>query len=610
MSHFVEIDEDNPQKIVLKNWDKRFKQVYDSIPTSKYVRRGDYWQFNLTWQTCLALKETFRSNLVIGENLRNWTTTLYTEVISPAYELRDKLDADGYPDLFPHQRADVQFLKTTKRALLANDMGVGKTRASFSGMMKAYEEGNDIFPMFIACPNSTKFGWKREIEEVWPGLKVTVVDGTAPKRRKQLEEKAHVYIMNWESIRSHSRLKPYGSNSSRKCTECGGADPKVTTASCEVHIKELNNIEFKAVIGDEIHRIMDPHSKVSRAFKAATGNAEYRFGLSGTPIGSNIENLFSILNWLYPEAYPSKKSYIARYCETAPSAYGPDMVIGIHPDRRNEFFGGLDPFLRRVTKEAVLKFLPPVIHERRDVEMGAKQKKAYDTMKKKMVSELDGGDTVSTTSPLVKMGRLHQFASAYGEVEYSEVVDPVTLDVHEKADLKLTEPSCKLDAFMTDLDDFGDESIIVFAHSKQLVDLLAARFDKLHLRYGLITGDQDAEERQMYMDAFQNGQIKYIICTIAAGGTGITLTKGSIMVFLQRSWSMIDNNQAEARGHRIGSEQHDVVRVIDYVTKNTVEEDVIEAISEKTDRLQEILRDKDLMRKCIEGELINDKSTV
>jgi SNF2 family DNA or RNA helicase len=103
------------------------------------------------------------------------------------------------------------------------------------------------------------------------------------------------------------------------------------------------------------------------------------------------------------------------------------------------------------------------------------------------------------------------------------------------------------------------------------------------------------------MENFQNGDTKLILVTIAAGGTGITLTKASTMVFLQRSWSMIENEQAEARGHRIGSEQYDKIRIIDYVTKDTAEPMVLEANLEKTQQLQYILRDATLMKKFVGG---------
>jgi SNF2 family DNA or RNA helicase len=188
-------------------------------------------------------------------------------------------------------------------------------------------------------------------------------------------------------------------------------------------------------------------------------------------------------------------------------------------------------------------------------------------------------------------------------VEYKDVYDPKLDMVVNKQYVKLKEPSCKLDAFMDDLDDFGDDSVVVFAVSSQLINMLSARLTKLNIAHGLITGDQDAKERKIHMNNFQSGATKYILCTIAAGGTGITLTAGNTAVFLQRSWSMIENLQAEARVHRIGSQIHDSIKVIDYVTLNSSEEAVFKAVELKQDNLEFLLRDKDMMKKFLSGEL-------
>lgn len=610
MALIAEINEKDPTKITIAEFEWRNKVLLNSIPSAHYNQKTDSWNYALTWQTCLALQSTFRDKLQVGENLRTWMRVLYNDTILPAYNMRSEITPEGWEDvmpdvgLYPHQKGDVAFLSTVKRGMLFNGMGSGKSISSTGAIRQLAAQGENVFPMLVACPNSTKMGWKKEILKVWPGLKINVIDGTASQRRKLLEEECHVTIINWESIRSHSKLKPYGGAPPlKRCTECKGLDDKVKTASCEAHVKELNKIEFKSVIGDEIHRIKDPASKTARAFKAATGDAEFRIGLSGTPIASTPEDLYSPLHWLFPEAYPSKNKYIDRFCITADSAWGGKIVIGIRPEMEQEFFNGIDPYTRRMSKEVILPFLPPIVHERRDVEMGAKQKKAYEQMRDQMIAEVADGDIVYTTSPLTKLTRMLQFSSAFAEVEYRDVYDPKLGEVVNKAHVRLSDPSCKLDAFMDDLADFGDESMVVFAVSSQLINMLSARLDKAKIPHGLITGDQDAKEREMHMENFQAGRTKFILCTIAAGGTGITLTQGSTAVFLQRSWSMIDNMQAEARVHRIGSEKYESIRILDYVTTGSSEEIVFKAVAEKSNQLEFILRDKALMTKYLNGEL-------
>lgn len=64
------------------------------------------------------------------------------------------------------------------------------------------------------------------------------------------------------------------------------------------------------------------------------------------------------------------------------------------------------------------------------------------------------------------------------------------------------------------------------------------------------------------------------------------------MILLQRSWSLINQLQAEQRVHRIGSEVHESVRLIDVVTRDTREVRQVEALHEKMAQLEEITRDK------------------
>lgn len=591
---YAEIDPDDPRRIEITRTSPLQKELFNTIPGTRWSHKKGAWHMPLGWAGCLALRSTFRDSLELGEKLTEWAQNEINFRINPCMALREATEAEGADHLYGYQRAGVAFMATAKRALCADEMGTGKTRQSLMTLQQLYMDGTNPFPALIVAPNSTKISWKREAETVWPGLKVIVVKGSAAQRRKQLQTPAHVYVMNWESVRGHSRLAPYGSIGLARCEECGGIDPRITHVKCEVHERELNQLSFNTVICDEAHRMKDPKAKQTRAVWAATGDAEIRLALTGTPIASTPDDLWTILHWLSPEEWPSKTRFVERMLDVSYNAFGAATVIGVKPHMREEFFAAVDPRMRRMPKALVLSHLPPVLTERRDVEMEPKQKKAYDQMVDQMVAELDD-DLLVTTSPLVRVTRLLQFASSYAEIDKEWNEARQEYDEH----VRLVEPSSKIKAFLNDLEDFGTDSVVVFAVSKQLINMLSARLTKMGIEHGLITGDQNADQRQEAMDKFQAGKIQFMLCTIAAGGTGITLTKARVGVFLQRSWSMIDNIQAEARVHRIGSEQHDSVVIVDYVTADTIEEVVIGAVEQKNNRLEDILRDKQLLKNAI-----------
>jgi SNF2 family DNA or RNA helicase len=583
----VELSENNKHVVINAEW--RLKELCKSIPGAKWDSTAMVWSVPASWATCLALRSTFKNDLVIGPRLTDWAGNELANRITPANELRDleTLEDPSNEDLFPHQRAGVKFLATAKRALLADEPGLGKTAQAIRALKQLQDSGTPVFPALIVCPNTLKKNWKREFDKWWPGLDIQIIKGSATQRRKQFGEPAQIFIINWESLRGHSRLAPYGSVALARCTECGGHDDKVTENRCEVHKRELNQIDFKAVVADEIHRSKEPKSKGTRALWAATGDADIRYALTGTPIANNVLDLWSILHWISPEEWPSKTRWIDRMVNTMINAFGGMMVLGIKPHMEPEFYAALNPRMRRMLKAKVLPWLPEMMFERRDVEMSTKQKKAYDQMRDMMIAELEGGEALTAPSVLTQTIRLLQFASSYAEIAANE----------ETGEIKavLADPSCKVDALMDDIKsgDFGNDSVAVCAVSRQLIYLLSAALTKEKIEHGLITGAQNEDERQQAVDDFQAGKIKWILFTAQAGGVGITLTAARRLIMLQRPWSLVDHRQALDRVHRIGSEIHDSIIVTDYVTEGTIEERVIQVLETKADNFEQIVRDKD-----------------
>jgi SNF2 family DNA or RNA helicase len=470
--------------------------------------------------------------------------------------------------LYPYQTTGSYFIAMSKGATLADDMGTGKCVQTIAAL-----EQNDLYPALIVCPNSAKGTWFNEYTKWAPDTKVQVIAGSATQRRKQISQEAEVYVINYESLRTHTRLGTYGS---------------VTLSQSEKQPNELNEIQWQAVIADEAHRCVDPHSKQTRAL---WGVADYSIprplciALTGTPMVNSPDDLWALLHFESPQEWPAKTKFIDRYCIKEYNAWGGMSVVGLNPYTQQEFYDLITPRFLRRPKALVNPWLPEKVRERRDVELPPKQRKAYDSFVKDSIAVLDSGTAIAA-DPLTILTRLTQLSSA-------------TVDIDATGQVRLTAPSSKVDALIELLNDMAaNESLVVFAVSRQLLVLAHERLEKEGISHGEVWGDQGERERQQTIDAFQSGNLRVILCTFGAGSESITLTRASTICFLQRSWSMVSNRQAEDRVHRVGQEAESVL-VMDFVAPGTVEESIIEAVQFKSELLEEITRDKESVRRML-----------
>lgn len=592
------------------------KDALKLVPGARWNMQShpDAWSVPLSWAACKQLRGVFGDRLEIGPALHNWAWNEMNVRVNPSLAWRVAQDGEGDADDYPFQRAGEWFLVVARRALLADDMGTGKTRQTVKALVKLDKFNENPWPALIVCPNSIKhLAWERELRMHLPlGCEIIVLEGGAAKREKSLaraKELAEsglpvVVIINWESVRLHSRLAPYGSVNLQTCSNCD-AESQKRPATCHRCPKELNRIAWRTVIADEVHRAIDPKAQQTRAVWAVAHQptVEFRYALTGTPIASNVGDAWSIFHFIDPIEWPAKSKMLDRYGLLSWNAFGGLEIVGINPANSAEYFSIIDPRMRRMPKEVVLPFLPPKVPQVREVEMSAKQAKAYKQMTETMLAQLDmiedertmdvlgggnGTQLITAPNPLTQMTRLLQFSSAYAEVE-------------PDGQVKITEPSCKIDELEEITKELGDEPFVVAAESRQLIELACARLDKLGIKWSRIVGGMTDEQRTQAVDDFQQGRVRACLFTIKAGGVGLTLTRAGYIIFLQRSWSMIENRQAVDRCHRIGSEAHDKIVVIDIVARGTVEEQQIEAILEKSERLEEFVRDRETLRKLLKG---------
>lgn len=299
-------------------------------------------------------------------------------------------------------------------------------------------------------------------------------------------------------------------------------------------------------------------------------------------------------------------------------------VIGLNPHNEDEFQEIFQPRFRRMPKEIILPQLPPITRTRRYLQMTEPQRRCYEQMAEDMFAETESGELLIAANPAVKMLRMVQFSSATVDMvdlraeedeercvpeHLQHLIQEANERFQEQIELRarLTDPSNKLDALMDDLPDLieAGEQVVVFAVSRQLIEMAEKRLTnaKPKIKFSVIKGNQKQSYRQEQIDRFQNGKVPVILVVIAAGGTGINLHAARIGIFLQRAWDYISNHQAEGRIHRIGSEIHSSIEYIDYISQGTVDEHVIAIAEGKEIRLEEVVRDREAIRRFLHGEV-------
>jgi SNF2 family DNA or RNA helicase len=607
---YVEVEVDDDVIVVDATFNE--KELVKQIPGSRWDNRAKRWSVPLTWAACLQLRGLFGPSLQIGTKLTEWS---WTEIqrVNIAMDLRNDtgIDRPRHGDLFPFQDVDLEFTATSGNVLIGHEMGLGKTISALASLQTSGE-----LPALVICPNTTKTSWFRQTNKWYPTANPYVISGSAAQRRKLLAEAkkdpAALVIINIEAVRMFSRLAPYGSIRLGKCSDC---DPESTRRPgvCEVHRRELNDFGFKTVILDEAHRIKDPNSKQTRACWAVGHDlsVERRWALTGTPIANHVGDLWSVMHFLHPTEWATKSKFVDRYAMVAWNAFGGLDVVGVNPATKAEFEKIFHPRFRRMLKVQVRDQLPVIRRTQVWVEMGTKQVKAYKEIESQLITLIDD-EPLTVPNNLIKMMRLLQLASSYADIDWVDAPDKCRQSKHDlepdrfprgsctccfdhkELVVHLAEPSPKLDA-LEELLDGTDQPVVVAAESKQLIMLAAKRFDKNRKNepYGLITGDQDEWERDRVLQRFQAGDLRAVLMTIGAGGTGVDgLQIADTMIFLQRSWSMINNIQAEARIDRIGS-TGESKHYVDIICRDTVEErKQYPALAIKFSRLDEITQDR------------------
>ncbi|MFM1583304.1 DEAD/DEAH box helicase [Helcococcus ovis] len=116
------------------------------------------------------------------------------------------------------------------------------------------------------------------------------------------------------------------------------------------------------------------------------------------------------------------------------------------------------------------------------------------------------------------------------------------------------------------------EKVILFSNFTSVLDSLSQELNKINIDYYTLTGSTNKIMRKRLVDDFQSDDTSVFLISLKAGGTGLNLTKASVIIHIDPWWNLSVQNQATDRAYRIG--QKNVVQVFNLITKDTIEEKI------------------------------------
>uniref|UniRef100_A0A673BRP4 Chromodomain helicase DNA binding protein 7 n=1 Tax=Sphaeramia orbicularis TaxID=375764 RepID=A0A673BRP4_9TELE len=455
-----------------------------------------------------------------------------------------------------------------RNCILADEMGLGKTIQSITFLYEIYMKGIEG-PFLVIAPLSTIPNWEREFR-TWTELNAVVYHGSQASRKT-----IQAYEMYYRDAQGKVIKGAYRFHAVITTFE-------MILADCP----ELRSIPWRCVVIDEAHRLKNRNCKLLEGLKMM--DMEHKVLLTGTPLQNTVEELFSLLNFLEPERFPSEQTFMTEFGDLKTE------------EQVQKLQGILKPMMLRRLKEDVEKNLAPKEETIIEVELTNIQKKYYRAILEKNFSFLSkggagggggGGGSASVPNLLNTMMELrkccnHPYLITGAEEKIAEEFREAHnggADMPDMALQAMIQSAGKLvliDKLLPKLK-AGGHRVLVFSQMVRCLDILEDYLIQKRYPYERIDGRVRGNLRQAAIDRFSrpdSDRFVFLLCT-RAGGLGINLTAADTCIIFDSDWNPQNDLQAQARCHRIG--QSKAVKIYRLITRNSYEREMFDKASLK-----------------------------
>ena len=433
--------------------------------------------------------------------------------------------------LFGYQKMAIDWLKSRDGGYLAIDMGLGKTRIVLEYIRTSKPECVLVIAPKIVALNT----WPEQIREWAPELTYTVLYGR--DKNENIKLKRDIYIINYDGLKwlvnnTHGRKFHKG-----------------------------------LLVLDESTMIKSPQSERFKALRNIRAVFNKCICMSGTPAPNGYQDLWSQYFLIdFGKTLGSKfTTFFNRYFRETESR----RIVPYSSERLKEIPKACAKTTFRLSADDYLN-LPDWVDNDIYVTLPPSVLDMYRKFEEDFFLQLNNEETVTAVNMAVLSSKLRQFCQGALYVDGTRGTNQVSGRYYEVVN------QVKLDAFESILRQLnGRPTLLPIQFSFELAEL-----EKRFGRVPALVGGVCERDQQRYIDAWNRGELPFLVCHPASISHGVNLQAGGhYITWLALTWNYEHYSQLNGRIRRTG-QKHTCIRNR-IIIKGTVEEKIAAALNYK-----------------------------